>query len=118
MNRPSSARTLIPDLQRDQGDHHLAQGLGTSRVAVQWRSCTGVDDQSRGAMYVDKHLANNGLATSERKVLCSVPDLAAMLSIGRTAAWELVRSREIRSVKIGRQRRGHGGCSSSRAIRT
>jgi excisionase family DNA binding protein len=28
-----------------------------------------------------------------------------MLSIGRTAAWELVRKRTIRSVKIGRTRR-------------
>lgn len=28
-----------------------------------------------------------------------------MLSIGRTAAWELVRKRKIRSVKIGRTRR-------------
>jgi excisionase family DNA binding protein len=54
---------------------------------------------------VDKPVANNGTSTTERKVLCSVPDLAAMLSIGRTAAWELVRSREIRSVKIGRTRR-------------
>ena len=56
-------------------------------------------------MYVDKNIPNNGMATTERKVLCSVPDLAAMLSIGRTAAWELVRKRTIRSVKIGRTRR-------------
>jgi excisionase family DNA binding protein len=56
-------------------------------------------------MYMDKHIVNNGMATTERKVLCSVPDLAAMLSIGRTAAWELVRTRTIRSVKIGRTRR-------------
>jgi excisionase family DNA binding protein len=41
----------------------------------------------------------------ERKMLCSVHDVAAMLSIGRTAAWELVRKRKIRSVKIGRTRR-------------
>ena len=54
---------------------------------------------------MDKHLANNQMATTERKVLCSVPDLAAMLSIGRTAAWELVRRHKIRSVKIGRTRR-------------
>ena len=54
---------------------------------------------------MEKHLANNGMADIERKVLCSVPDLAAMLSIGRTAAWELVRKRTIRSVKIGRTRR-------------
>ena len=54
---------------------------------------------------MDTHFHNVGMATTERKVLCSVPDLAAMLSIGRTAAWELIRTHTIRSVKIGRTRR-------------
>ena len=54
---------------------------------------------------MDKPIVSKGTSTTERKVLCSVPDLAAMLSIGRTAAWELVRTHTIRSVKIGRTRR-------------
>ena len=40
-----------------------------------------------------------------KPILVSVADAAQMLSIGRTAAWELVRKRKIRSVKIGRTRR-------------
>jgi excisionase family DNA binding protein len=40
-----------------------------------------------------------------KPILVSVDDAAQMLSIGRTAAWELVRKRKIRSVKIGRARR-------------
>ena len=40
-----------------------------------------------------------------KPILVSVADAAHMLSIGRTAAWELVRKRKIRSVKIGRTRR-------------
>ncbi len=40
-----------------------------------------------------------------RPILVTVDDAAAMLSIGRTAAWELVRKRKIKSVKIGRTRR-------------
>lgn len=39
------------------------------------------------------------------KVLVTVEEMAAMLSIGRTVAWELVRKRQIKSVKIGRTRR-------------
>lgn len=38
-------------------------------------------------------------------ILVTVDELADTLSIGRTAAWELVRKRKIRSVKIGRTRR-------------
>lgn len=37
--------------------------------------------------------------------LVTVDELATTLSIGRTVAWELVRKRKIRSVKIGRTRR-------------
>lgn len=39
------------------------------------------------------------------KMLCRVEEVAIMLSIGRTAAWELVRKHKIRSVKIGHTRR-------------
>ena len=38
-------------------------------------------------------------------ILVSVTDAARMLSIGRTASWELVRKQKIKSVKIGRTRR-------------
>ncbi len=40
-----------------------------------------------------------------KPILVSVADAAHMLSIGRTAAWELVRKHRIKSVKIGRTRR-------------
>jgi excisionase family DNA binding protein len=40
-----------------------------------------------------------------KPILVSVVEVARMLSIGRTAAWELVRKQEITSVKIGRARR-------------
>jgi excisionase family DNA binding protein len=40
-----------------------------------------------------------------KPILVSVADAAQMLSIGRTAAWDLVRKQKIRSVKIGRTRR-------------
>jgi excisionase family DNA binding protein len=40
-----------------------------------------------------------------KPILVSVDDAAQMLSIGRTAAWELVRKQRIKSVKIGRTRR-------------
>jgi excisionase family DNA binding protein len=43
--------------------------------------------------------------TTEVKVLCSVDEAAAMLSLGRTLAWSLVRKNELRSVKVGRSRR-------------
>ena len=40
-----------------------------------------------------------------KPILVSVVEAAQMLSIGRTAAWELVRKNKIASVKIGRTRR-------------
>jgi excisionase family DNA binding protein len=40
-----------------------------------------------------------------KPILMSVVEVAQMLSIGRTAAWELVRKQRIKSVKIGRTRR-------------
>jgi excisionase family DNA binding protein len=42
---------------------------------------------------------------ASKPILVSVVDAAHMLSIGRTAAWELVRKQKIKSVKIGRTRR-------------
>lgn len=39
------------------------------------------------------------------QLLITVEELANRLTIGRTAAWELVRKRKIKSVKIGRTRR-------------
>jgi excisionase family DNA binding protein len=56
----------------------------------------------RGDTQEGKHTVDLETTTLERKMLCSVHDVAAMLSIGRTAAWELVRKRTIRCVKIGR----------------
>ena len=39
------------------------------------------------------------------QILVTVEEMATMLSIGRTVAWELVRKHKIKSVKIGRTRR-------------
>ena len=38
-------------------------------------------------------------------ILVTVEEMATMLSIGRTVAWELVRKGKVKSVKIGRTRR-------------
>ncbi len=43
--------------------------------------------------------------TADMKVLVSVEEAAAMLSLGRTLAWKLVRSNELQSVKVGNTRR-------------
>jgi excisionase family DNA binding protein len=40
-----------------------------------------------------------------KPVLVPVAEAARLRSIGRTAAWELVRMQKIKSVKIGRTRR-------------
>jgi excisionase family DNA binding protein len=40
-----------------------------------------------------------------KPILVSVAEAARTLSIGHTAAWELVRKRKIKSVKIGPTRR-------------
>lgn len=39
------------------------------------------------------------------RLLISVEEAAAILGIGRTAAYELVRKNQLKSVKIGRTRR-------------
>ena len=40
-----------------------------------------------------------------KPILVSVVEVARLLSIGRTAAWELVRKQKSKNVKIGRTRR-------------
>jgi excisionase family DNA binding protein len=54
---------------------------------------------------MEKHIGGLGAVTPDGKMLCRVEEAAAMLSIGRTAAWELVRTHKLKSVKIGRTRR-------------
>jgi excisionase family DNA binding protein len=54
---------------------------------------------------MEKQAGDLGTIAPDVKMLCTVNDVAAVLSIGRTAAWELVRKRTIKSVKIGRTRR-------------
>jgi excisionase family DNA binding protein len=41
----------------------------------------------------------------EAKLLVSVEEAAALLSLGRTVTWALVRKNELRSVKVGKTRR-------------
>ena len=43
--------------------------------------------------------------TPDRKVLVTPEEAAAMLSLGRTLTWALVRKNEVRSVKVGNTRR-------------
>lgn len=43
--------------------------------------------------------------TAEMKLLVTVEEAAAMLSLGRTLAWKLVRKNELRSIKVGNTRR-------------
>jgi excisionase family DNA binding protein len=43
--------------------------------------------------------------TPDKKVLVTVEEAAAMLSLGRTLAWALVRKNELRSIKVGNTRR-------------
>jgi len=43
--------------------------------------------------------------TPDMKVLVTVEEAAAMLSLGRTLAWALVRRNELRSIKVGNTRR-------------
>jgi excisionase family DNA binding protein len=45
------------------------------------------------------------MQAQETARLVTVDELAKLLSIGRTAAWELVRKCKVKSVKIGRARR-------------
>jgi excisionase family DNA binding protein len=54
---------------------------------------------------MQKHTKIPPEGMAEMKVLVSVDEAAAMLSLGRTLVWELVRKKELRSVKVGRTRR-------------
>ena len=50
-------------------------------------------------------MENNYRSFDELPLALRVEDLMPVLGIGRNTAYELVRSRQIRSVKIGRQLR-------------
>ena len=54
---------------------------------------------------MQKHTKIPPEGMAEMKVLVSVDEAAAMLSLGRTLVWELVRKKELQSVKVGRTRR-------------
>jgi excisionase family DNA binding protein len=54
---------------------------------------------------MDKRVVGFATTTPDLKMLCTVEEVATILSIGRTAAWELVRNRKVKSLKIGRTRR-------------
>jgi excisionase family DNA binding protein len=41
----------------------------------------------------------------DRKLLVTVEEAAAMLSLGRTLTWALVRKNELRSIRVGKTRR-------------
>jgi excisionase family DNA binding protein len=43
--------------------------------------------------------------TPDMKVLVTVEEAAATLSLGRTLAWALLRRNELRSIKVGNTRR-------------
>jgi excisionase family DNA binding protein len=53
------------------------------------------------------HLRHVGRSesTQEMKLLVTVEEAAAMLSLGRTFTWALVRKNELRSIKVGKTRR-------------
>lgn len=40
----------------------------------------------------------------DRSLLCTVPEAAALLGVGRTSIYELMKSGDLRSVKIGARR--------------
>jgi excisionase family DNA binding protein len=46
-----------------------------------------------------------GESAREGKLLVTVEDAAAMLSLGRTLTWALVRKNELRSIRVGKTRR-------------
>jgi excisionase family DNA binding protein len=54
---------------------------------------------------MEKRVGGVATIAPDMKMLCKVEEVAAMLNIGRTAAWELVRKHTLKSVKIGRTRR-------------
>ena len=46
-----------------------------------------------------------GESAQEEKLLVTVENAAAMLSLGRTLTWTLVRKNELRSIRVGKTRR-------------
>jgi excisionase family DNA binding protein len=61
--------------------------------------------ESKDLPSVEEAAALRSTTMATQPVLVTVDQVALMLSIGRTAAWELVRKGTIKSVKIGRTRR-------------
>jgi len=53
------------------------------------------------------HIRQGGVGESaqEGRLLVTVEDAAAMLSLGRTLTWALVRKNELRSIRVGKTRR-------------
>jgi excisionase family DNA binding protein len=51
-----------------------------------------------------EEMNENPYRRHDRSLLCTVDEVAQLLSIGRTTAFELVRSGRLRSVKIGARR--------------
>ena len=53
------------------------------------------------------HSRQAGIAQTaqETKLLVTVEEAAAMLSLGRTLTWALVRKGELRSIRVGKSRR-------------
>jgi excisionase family DNA binding protein len=64
-----------------------------------------IGNESRHLLSVEDAAALGSTAMATQPVLVTVDQVALMLSIGRTAAWELVSKGKIKSVKIGRTRR-------------
>jgi excisionase family DNA binding protein len=49
--------------------------------------------------------AGSAETAQETKLLVTVEEAAAMLSLGRTLTWALVRKGELRSIRVGKSRR-------------
>jgi excisionase family DNA binding protein len=54
---------------------------------------------------MNKRRLGVGELTLDAKVLVSMEEAAGLLSVGRTVVYALVRSNQLRSVKVGRTRR-------------
>jgi len=64
-----------------------------------------IGQESKFLLSVEEAAALRSTTMVTQPVLVTVDQVAKMLSIGRTAAWELVRQGKIKSIKIGRTRR-------------
>jgi excisionase family DNA binding protein len=53
---------------------------------------------------MSEEMNENPYRRHDRSLLCTVDEVAQMLSIGRTTAFDLVRTGRVRSVKIGSRR--------------